>query len=74
VAPVHPKPHTGRNLPAPPADSRKAGYRSTDYTHELVAEIYALLVARRQRKASGRPSWLNDEIYNLVKRVTGWSD
>ena len=53
---------------------RKAGYRSTDYTHELVAEIYALLMARRRRKASGRPPWLNDEIYNLVKRLTGWSD
>jgi hypothetical protein len=53
---------------------RKAGYRSTDYTPELVAEIYALLMARRQRKASGRPSWLDDKIYNLVKRVTGWSD
>jgi hypothetical protein len=34
---------------------RGAGYRSTDYTHELVADIYALLMARRQRKASGRP-------------------
>jgi hypothetical protein len=53
---------------------RKAGYRSTDYTHELMAEIYALLMARRQRKASGRPPWLNGEIYNLVKRLTGWSD
>jgi hypothetical protein len=62
---------------APPGVSegiRKAGYLSRDYTHELVAEIYALLMARRQRKASGRPPWLNDEIYNLVKRVTGWSD
>jgi hypothetical protein len=53
---------------------RRAGYGSTDYTHELVAEIYALLMARRQRKASGRPPWLSDEIYSLVKRVTGWSD
>jgi hypothetical protein len=53
---------------------RGAGYRSNDYTHELVAETYALLMARRQRKASGKPSWLDDEIYNLVKRVTGWSN
>ncbi len=53
---------------------RGASYRSNDYTHELVAETYALLMARRRRKASGRPPWLDDEIYNLVKRVTGWSD
>jgi len=53
---------------------RGAGYRSSDYTHELVAETYALLMARRQREASGKPLWLDDEIYNLVKRVTGWSD
>ncbi len=53
---------------------RRAGYRSTDYTHELVAETYALLMARRRRKASGKPPWLDNEIYSLVKRVTGWSD
>ncbi len=52
---------------------RGAGYRSNDYTHELVAETYALLMARRRRKASGRPQWLDDEIYNLVRRVTGWN-
>jgi hypothetical protein len=50
---------------------RGAGYRSSDYTHELVAETYALLMTRRRREASGRPLWLDDEIYNLVKRVTG---
>jgi hypothetical protein len=53
---------------------RDAGYRSSNYTHELVAETYALLMARHRRKASGRPLWLNNEIYNLVMRVTGWSD
>lgn len=53
---------------------RDAGYRTNDYTHELVAETYALLMARRQRKAFGKPPWLDDEIYNLTKRVTGWSD
>ncbi len=51
---------------------RRAGYRSTDYTHELVAETYALLLARRRRGATGRPPWLDGEIYNLVKRVTDW--
>jgi hypothetical protein len=53
---------------------RQAGYRSNDYTHELVAEAYALLVARYRRGAAGRPSWLDHEIYSLVKRVTDWSD
>jgi hypothetical protein len=53
---------------------RNAGYRPSNYTHELVAEAYALLMARHRRKASGRPLWLNNEIYNLVMRVTGWSD
>ncbi|MFI5009907.1 MAG: hypothetical protein ACHQDY_06505 [Solirubrobacterales bacterium] len=53
---------------------RSGGYRVTEYTHELVAETYALLMARRHRKRLGRPSWLDDEIYSLVKRVTGWSD
>lgn len=51
---------------------RRAGYRPIDYTHELVAETYALLLARRRRGATGRPPWLDGEIYNLVKRVTDW--
>lgn len=53
---------------------RQGGYRSSSYTHELVAETYALLLARRRRGAAGRPLWLDSEIYNLVKRVTDWSD
>jgi hypothetical protein len=53
---------------------RRAGYRAGDYTHELLAETYALLLARRRRGATGRPSWLNSEIYSSLKRVTGWSD
>jgi hypothetical protein len=53
---------------------RRAGYRRRDYTHELIAEIYALLMERRRRNACGRPSWLNNEIYNLMQRVTGWCD
>jgi hypothetical protein len=53
---------------------RRAGYRPNEYTHELVAGIYALLMGRRQRNVLGQPEWLDDEIYNLVKRVTGWSD
>ncbi len=53
---------------------RRAGYRHSEYTHELIAETYALLMERRRRNAFGRPSWLNNEIYNLTRRVTGWCD
>ena len=53
---------------------REAGYRPYEYTHELVADIYSLLIVRRQQKESGRPLWLNKEIYDLVKRVTQWPD
>jgi hypothetical protein len=53
---------------------REAGYRRYEYTHELVAEIYALLIERRQQEEPGRPRWLNQEIYDLVKRVTAWPD
>jgi hypothetical protein len=51
---------------------RGGGYRAIEYTPELVAETYALLMARRHRKRFGKPPWLDDEIYSLVKRVTGW--
>jgi hypothetical protein len=51
---------------------RVAGYRPQSYTHELVAEIYALLMERRLRGASGQPSWLDDEIYSLLGRTAGW--
>jgi hypothetical protein len=53
---------------------RQAGYRSGEYTHELVAETYALLLARRRRGVTGRPSWLDDAIYNLVERATDWRE
>jgi hypothetical protein len=53
---------------------REAGYRPYEYTHELVADVYSILIARRQQKESGRPTWLNKEIYDLVKRVTEWPD
>jgi hypothetical protein len=51
---------------------RGAGYRSRERTHELVAEIYALLMARRRRGETGQPPWLDDEIWSLMKRVTEW--
>ena len=53
---------------------RRAGYRRSEYTHELVAETYALLMSRRRRGQTGQPIWLDDEIYDLVRRVSGWSE
>jgi len=51
---------------------RAAAYLPSEYTHELVAETYATLVERRQQGELGRPQWLNEEIYELVRRVSGW--
>ncbi len=53
---------------------RSAGYLSKSFTHEVVAETYALMMARRIRGHRDKPTWLDDEIYNLLKRVTGWVD
>jgi len=53
---------------------RGAGYPRKDLTYEVVAESYALLMVRRLAGRRGRPSWLNQEIYGLLARVTGWSD
>ena len=52
---------------------RSAGYRQSQYTHEVIAEIYALLMARRRRGEAGQPAWLDDEIHELVRRVCGWN-
>ncbi len=52
---------------------RGAGYRKRAYAHEVVAEIYVLLMARRRRGETGRPIWLANEIYEIVVRVTGWN-
>jgi hypothetical protein len=35
---------------------RGAGYRQSRYTHEAIAEIYALLMARRRRGEGGEPT------------------
>lgn len=51
---------------------RGADYRSRDWTHELVAQTYALLMVRRRSGQTGQPPWLNDEIWSLMKRVAGW--
>jgi hypothetical protein len=53
---------------------RSEGYRQSQYTHEVIAEIYALLMARRRRGETGQPPWLDDGIYELVRRVCGWNE
>ena len=53
---------------------RSAGYGRKEFTHELVAETYALLMGRRQRGESGKPKWLAEEIWEMMKRVTEWTE
>jgi hypothetical protein len=52
---------------------RSGGYRDNELTHELVAEMYAILLARRQRGSTGQPEWLDDEIWNLVTQTMAWA-
>lgn len=52
---------------------REAGYRPWEYTHEVVAEVYSILMARRRLGQTGRPPWLHVEVYELVRRVAGWN-
>ena len=56
------------------ASIRGANYRRSQYTHELIAEIYALLMARRLRGVYGQPSWLHSELQQLIARATNLSD
>ncbi len=61
-------------MPPELADAvRKSGYRRREFTHEIVAEIYSILVLRRRLGKAGRPEWLNAKIYELVRRVAGWN-
>jgi hypothetical protein len=53
---------------------RRAGYRRSQFTHELAADIYALLMSRRRRGETGKPPWLDDHIYQLVRRISAWND
>jgi hypothetical protein len=53
---------------------RQAGYRRREYTHEVIAEVYAMLMIRRRQGKTGRPSWLHSEVYELVRRVAGWNN
>jgi hypothetical protein len=52
---------------------RQAGYRRREYTHDVVAEVYSMLMARRRLGQTGRPPWLHSEVYELVRRVAGWN-
>jgi len=52
---------------------RQAGYRRREYTHEVVAEIYAILMIWRRQGKTGRPPWIHPEVYELVRRVAGWN-
>jgi hypothetical protein len=52
---------------------RQAGYRRREYTHEVVAETYAILMIWRRQGNAGRPPWLHQEVYELVRRVAGWN-
>ncbi|MDQ3724286.1 MAG: hypothetical protein M3335_00100 [Actinomycetota bacterium] len=48
---------------------RQGGYRRHEYTHEVVAEVYAILMAWRHQEKTGRPPWLHPEVYELARRV-----
>jgi hypothetical protein len=48
--------------------------RERQYTHEVIAEIYAVVMARRRRGETGQPAWLDDELYDLLRRVCGWNE
>jgi len=56
-----------------PSAVRDSGYRRREYTHEIVAEIYSILMMRRQLGEIGRPPWLDEEVHGLVRRVAGWN-
>jgi hypothetical protein len=61
------------SLPSELADTiRLAGYLRREYTHEVVAEVYALLMVRRRKGVIGRPQWVSDQVDELIRRVVGW--
>jgi hypothetical protein len=48
---------------------RRANYPRREYIHELIAETYALLMRARIEGRPGRPTWLPNEIYQLMMRI-----
>ncbi len=49
---------------------RSGGYRRREIVHELVANLFALLMARRKAGGTGKPDWLEEQLWNLVTRTT----
>jgi hypothetical protein len=49
-----------------------AGYGAREYTHEIVAAVYAVMMRRRARGQSAQPPWLEKEIYALFQKLTDW--
>jgi hypothetical protein len=61
-------------VPAPlPKTSVALNTVSASTPTRSVAEVYALLTGRRRRGGTGRPEWLCEKIYELVRRVVGWN-
>jgi hypothetical protein len=61
---------------APPgiaATIRSGSYRARELTHEVLAEIYSVLLGRLQRGVGGQPPWLDDEIWEMHTRVMEWT-
>jgi hypothetical protein len=52
---------------------RSADYPRSEFAFEVIAEVFALLMARRLAGQKGRPSWLDQTIYEMLMRVTGWT-
>ncbi len=58
---------------APPgiAENVRSGcYVPSQVTHELVANLFATLTARRQAGGEGKPEWLEEQLWTLVKKTT----
>jgi hypothetical protein len=48
---------------------RRANYPRREYIHELIAETYALVMRARIEGRPGPPTWLPNEIYQLITRI-----
>jgi hypothetical protein len=53
---------------------RSADYPRSEFAFEVIAEVFALLMARRLAGQKGCPSWLDQTIYETLIRVTGWRE
>ncbi|HXM87347.1 MAG TPA: hypothetical protein VN889_06910 [Solirubrobacteraceae bacterium] len=48
---------------------RQGDYSRREYIHELIAETYALLMRESIEGRPGQPTWLPNEIYQLMTRI-----